>query len=93
MDSRCEAATPQTPPTHLLPLLDCQLQVYYLYRIPVYLQTTFPTLFGSMHMLRLICIREGITLVHAHQAFSTMGLEACLSARTMGYKVRPLLKS
>jgi hypothetical protein len=40
-----------------------------------------------MRMLRLIIAREGISLVHAHQAFSTMGLEACLQARTLGLKV------
>ena len=62
------------------------LKVYYLHRQPFYLQSTFPTLFGSMHMLRLICIREAVTIVHAHQAFSTLGLEACLNAGTMGFK-------
>ena len=47
-------------------------------------------------MLRVLLLRERITLVHAHQAFSTLALEACLQARAMGYKVkaqlaRPLL--
>ncbi|KAJ9530078.1 hypothetical protein QJQ45_023357 [Haematococcus lacustris] len=63
------------------------LKVYYLHRKPVYLQTTLPTFVGAMRMLRLVLLRERITLVHAHQAFSTLGLEACLQARTMGYKV------
>ena len=63
------------------------LQVYYLYRQPMYLQSTFPTLFGNMHVLRLICLRERITMLHAHQAFSTLGLEACLTGRVMGHKV------
>ena len=66
------------------------LKVYYLHRQPFYLQSTFPTLLGSMHMLRLICLRERITIVHAHQAFSTLALEACVNACTMGYKVGSL---
>lgn len=63
-------------------------QVYYLPRKPVWLQSTLPTLFGSMRIFRTILLRERITLVHAHQAFSMMGLEAILHARTMGYKAR-----
>jgi phosphatidylinositol glycan class A protein len=61
--------------------------VYYLHREPFFQQSTFPTFLGSMHMLRLICIREGIGIVHAHQAFSTLALEACVNAGTMGLKV------
>ncbi|KAF5839094.1 hypothetical protein DUNSADRAFT_1639 [Dunaliella salina] len=63
------------------------LKVYYLYRRPLYLQSTAPTVFGSMRILRVIMLRECVHIVHAHQAFSTLGLEACLHARTMGYKV------
>ncbi|KAG1665612.1 hypothetical protein FOA52_003259 [Chlamydomonas sp. UWO 241] len=63
------------------------LKVYYLYRTPVYLQSTLPTLLGPMHMLRLIAVREGATLLHAHQAFSTLGLEAALCGCTMGLPV------
>jgi phosphatidylinositol glycan class A protein len=37
-------------------------------------------------MLRSIFIREGVNLVHSHQALSSMGLEAILHARTMGIK-------
>lgn len=48
-----------------------------------------PTLWlGAFRLLRLICIRERISLVHCHQAFSTLGGEALVQARTMGYKVR-----
>eukprot|EP00798_Chlamydomonas_sp_ICE-L_P025718 gene25718-11375_t len=64
------------------------LKVYYLYRLPFYLQTTLPTFFGIFPILRVICLREGITLVHAHQAFSTLGLESAMLAQTMGYKVK-----
>ncbi len=67
-------------------------QVYYAPRQPVYCQVTLPTIFGGFRLLRVILIREGITLVHAHQAFSVMGHEAILHARTMGYKVRHMLE-
>ncbi|GAX81489.1 hypothetical protein CEUSTIGMA_g8918.t1 [Chlamydomonas eustigma] len=63
------------------------LKVYYLHRVPFYQQTTFPNLFGSLHMLRLICVREQITCIHAHQAFSTLALEAVLHAGSLGYPV------
>ena len=67
-------------------------QVYYAPRQPVYCQVTLPTIFGGFRLLRVILIREGITLVHAHQAFSVMAHEAILHARTMGYKVRHMLE-
>lgn len=62
-------------------------QVYYAPRQPIYCQAILPTIFGGFRLLRIILIRERITLVHAHQAFSVMGHEAILQARTMGYKV------
>ena len=64
------------------------MQVYYAPRQPVYCQVTLPTVFGGFRLLRTILIRERISLVHAHQAFSVMGHEAILQARTMGYKVK-----
>lgn len=67
------------------------IQVYYAPRQPVYCQVTLPTIFGGFRLLRIILIRERITLVHAHQAFSVMGHEAILQARTMGYKVNWLM--
>jgi phosphatidylinositol glycan class A protein len=70
-------------------LFPWHLQVYYLYRRPIHAQSTMPTLWlGAFRLLRLICIRERISLVHCHQAFSTLGGEALVQARTMGYKVR-----
>lgn len=64
------------------------LQVYYVPRRPIYAQSTAPTFVGVLRLLRVILVREAITLVHAHQAFSSLGIEALLHARTMGYKVR-----
>lgn len=63
------------------------LKVLYVPRLPVYQQATLPTIFGGFPMLRRILIAERIDLVHAHQAFSTLGHESLLHARTMGYPV------
>lgn len=63
------------------------LKVYYLPRLPIYQQASFPTIFGAFPPLRRIILQEEINIVHAHQAFSTMAHEAVLHARTMGCRV------
>jgi hypothetical protein len=63
------------------------LKVYYIPRLPFIQQDVLPTLCGSLPILRTIFVREGITLVHGHQAFSTLCHEALLHARTMGLRV------
>ena len=63
------------------------LKVYYIPRLPFIQQNVLPTLSGSLPILRTIFVREGITLVHGHQAFSTLCHEALLHARTMGLRV------
>ena len=62
------------------------LKVYYAPRTPVYNGATCPDIFGNFKLLRLILLRERVTVLHAHQAFSVMGHEAVFHARTMGYK-------
>jgi phosphatidylinositol N-acetylglucosaminyltransferase subunit A len=62
------------------------LKVYHLPRLPMYNSTTFPNVFGAFHALRDICAREGVQVVHAHQAFSTLAYEAVLWARTLGLR-------
>lgn len=74
----------QTSADHHATLLQ---QVYYIPRVPFYAQSTLPTLIGVFRLLRVIIIRERVTIVHAHQAFSALGGEALLHARAMGYKV------
>jgi phosphatidylinositol N-acetylglucosaminyltransferase subunit A len=63
------------------------LKVYYIPWLPFFMQNCLPTIYGIFPILRTILIRERITLVHGHQAFSTLCHEALLHARTMGYKV------
>lgn len=70
----------------------CGLRVYYIPRAPFYNGTTFPTLIGNMGLLRVVLLRERITLVHAHQAFSTLALEAITHARCMRMKVSAACK-
>ncbi len=64
-----------------------RLQVYHAPRRAVQAQATAPSLWGAFALLRCVLLRERITLVHGHQAFSAMAHEALLHARTLGYKV------
>lgn len=62
------------------------LKVYHVPRRTVYDQATAPSPWGCFALLRCILIRERITVVHAHQAFSAMAQQALLHSRTLGYK-------
>uniref|UniRef100_A0A7N0RCG5 phosphatidylinositol N-acetylglucosaminyltransferase n=1 Tax=Kalanchoe fedtschenkoi TaxID=63787 RepID=A0A7N0RCG5_KALFE len=63
------------------------LKVYYIPWKPFLMQNTLPTFYGTLPIMRTVLIREKITIVHGHQAFSTLCHEALMHARTMGYKV------
>ncbi|KAL7616801.1 phosphatidylinositol N-acetylglucosaminyltransferase subunit A isoform X1 [Lactuca sativa] len=63
------------------------LKVYYVPWKPFLMQNTLPTFYGTLPIVRTIIIRENISLIHGHQAFSTLCHEALMHARTMGYKV------
>ena len=80
---------PARAPTARAPIA---IQVYYAPRRPVYAQSTLPTVAGNMRLLRTVLLRERISLLHAHQAFSALALEALVHARTMGYRVRLALR-
>ncbi|XP_020590589.1 phosphatidylinositol N-acetylglucosaminyltransferase subunit A [Phalaenopsis equestris] len=62
------------------------LKVYYVPWRPFFMQNTLPTFYGTLPIIRTIIIREKISVVHGHQAFSTLCHEAVMHARTMGYK-------
>ena len=49
-----------------------------------YDEATLPTLLTAFPVLRQIFLREGITLLHGHGAFSPLCHEAILHAGTMG---------
>ncbi|KAE8732857.1 phosphatidylinositol N-acetylglucosaminyltransferase gpi3 subunit-like isoform X2 [Hibiscus syriacus] len=63
------------------------LKVYYVPWRPFLMQNTFPTFYGTFPIIRTILLREKISLVHGHQAFSTLCHETLMHSRTMGYKV------
>ncbi|CAN1253031.1 Phosphatidylinositol N-acetylglucosaminyltransferase subunit A [Linum perenne] len=56
------------------------LKVYYLPWRPFLMQNTLPTFYGTLPVIRTILIREQISLVHGHQAFSTLCHEALMHA-------------
>lgn len=62
------------------------LKIYYLPIPPFYNQCILPSLFTTLPLIRSIFIRENISIVHGHSAFSTLGHEAMFHARTMGLK-------
>ena len=63
------------------------LKVYYIPLLPFVDHVIFPTFIGSFELFRNILIRERISIVHGHQATSTMMHECFLQARTLGYHV------
>ncbi|KJE95407.1 GlcNAc transferase [Capsaspora owczarzaki ATCC 30864] len=65
-------------------VLSMGLKVYYLPNIVFYNQCTLPTLFTNLPLMRNIFVRERISIVHGHAAFSTLCHDAILHARTMG---------
>ncbi|KAG8195801.1 hypothetical protein JTE90_004805 [Oedothorax gibbosus] len=62
------------------------LKVYYMPVWVVYNQCTLPTLFTTFPLIRYTLLRERITIVHGHSAFSALAHEAMLHAKTMGLK-------
>ncbi|ROT61933.1 N-acetylglucosaminyl-phosphatidylinositol biosynthetic protein [Penaeus vannamei] len=62
------------------------LKVYYLPIQPFYSQSVLPTFITSIPLLRNIFVRERVTIIHGHSAFSTMAHEAMNLARAMGLK-------
>ena len=60
------------------------LKVYYTPFIPFYNGNTLPTMYGALPLIRDTILREGIDIVHCHQAFSNLAHEAIFHAGTMG---------
>ncbi|XP_065898364.1 phosphatidylinositol N-acetylglucosaminyltransferase subunit A-like [Dysidea avara] len=66
--------------------LTSMLKVYYLPVHVFFKQCTVPTMFTTLPMIRDICIREQVDILHGHGAFSPLCHEALLHARTMGIR-------
>jgi phosphatidylinositol glycan class A protein len=62
------------------------LKVYYLPMVPFYNQCVFPCLYVSCAIIRDILIREKITIVHGHSAFSTLANETMFHANLLNLK-------
>jgi len=56
------------------------LKVYYLPIVPFYNNSSLPTIVGSLPYLRKIFIKENVTIVHGHSAFSSLCHEALFVA-------------
>lgn len=62
------------------------LKVYYVPLLVIYNQCTLPTLFLTFPIIRNILIREGITIVHGHSAFSALAHEAMFHGKSLGHR-------
>eukprot|EP00557_Chaetoceros_sp_GSL56_P004662 CAMPEP_0176504786 /NCGR_PEP_ID=MMETSP0200_2-20121128/16131_1 /TAXON_ID=947934 /ORGANISM="Chaetoceros sp., Strain GSL56" /LENGTH=465 /DNA_ID=CAMNT_0017904265 /DNA_START=114 /DNA_END=1511 /DNA_ORIENTATION=- len=65
-------------------LLPGPLKVYYCPIIPMTDQDSLPTFSATFPIIRHIWLREGINIVHAHQATSTLANESIAYAAEMG---------
>lgn len=59
------------------------LTVYHLPLVTLPSQSTLPNFFTSLPLLTHIFQREGVQVVHAHQALSSLGHEALFHARSL----------
>ncbi|XP_013404356.1 N-acetylglucosaminyl-phosphatidylinositol biosynthetic protein-like [Lingula anatina] len=59
------------------------LKVYYIPIAPFYNQCAVPTLLTTLPLIRNICVREEITIIHGHSAFSTLAHEAMFHAQAL----------
>ncbi|KAJ1525168.1 hypothetical protein ONE63_010001 [Megalurothrips usitatus] len=62
------------------------LKVYYLPITVFYNQCVLPTMIASLPLIRYIFIRESISIVHGHSAFSALAHEAMLIGHLMNLK-------
>uniref|UniRef100_A0A1B6JHI6 phosphatidylinositol N-acetylglucosaminyltransferase n=1 Tax=Homalodisca liturata TaxID=320908 RepID=A0A1B6JHI6_9HEMI len=62
------------------------LKVYYLPIKTFYNQCVLPTMICSLPLIRYVFIREEITHVHGHSAFSALAHEAMIIGRLLGLK-------
>lgn len=64
--------------------LESGLKCYHLPQLPFYNNTSFPTIFSTLPMLRDVFVRERIQIVHGHSAFSVLAHEALMHAKLLG---------
>ncbi|KAI7864557.1 GlcNAc transferase [Spinellus fusiger] len=62
------------------------LKVYHVPTMVIHSEATLPTIYGFFPLFRNILIRESISIVHGHGAFSSLCHESILHSKTMGVK-------
>ena len=62
------------------------LKVYYVPLLVIYNQCTLPTLFTSLPIIRNILIRENISILHCHSAFSALAIESLIHGKMLSLK-------
>ncbi|XP_050436959.1 phosphatidylinositol N-acetylglucosaminyltransferase subunit A [Adelges cooleyi] len=60
------------------------LKVYYLPIKPFYNQCVLPLMVCSLPLIRYVLVREQITIIHGHSAFSTLAHETMMIGRLLG---------
>lgn len=60
------------------------LKVYYLPIKPFYNQCVLPSMVSSLPLIRYVLVREQITIIHGHSAFSTLAHETMMIGRLLG---------
>lgn len=60
------------------------LKVYYLPIKPFYNQCVLPSMVCSLPLIRYVLVREQITIIHGHSAFSTLAHETMMIGRLLG---------
>jgi phosphatidylinositol glycan class A protein len=63
--------------------LEAGIKCYYLPQLAFYNNTSFPTIFSTLPLLRQVFVRERVQLVHGHSAFSVLAHEAIMHAKLM----------
>lgn len=62
--------------------------MYYLPIKPFYNQCVLPSMVSSLPLIRYVLVREQITIIHGHSAFSTLAHETMMIGRLLGIQVK-----
>lgn len=60
------------------------IKVYFNPMITMYDDTTFPTIFGTLKVIREVVLLEKIDIIHCHQSTSVLSLESLMHSKALG---------
>ena len=63
------------------------IKVYYVPKITLYDDTSYPILYSAFKVIRELCILEKVDIIHCHQAASSLSLEGMFHGKTLGINV------